>query len=577
MRDGLASILLRVIGGWMRSERGAIRVSVPELVVLIGPSGAGKSSVARALGERWGRPVIDTDDEITARIDMPIFEFFGRFGEPAFRAIERDVVAAACRRGPAIIATGGGAVLSEENWAAWRPNSVVVGLAADPSTLVDRVQQQASADGRGAERPLLAGDPEARIRDLLARRAVIYARADVTVDTTDMDPESAIEAVAEAAIRVADAGRIPQVSLSTPSGRSDIYVAEGASEQLGHIIANRWPRSRRVWLVSDENVADSWAGRVAEVIGDAGRSVDVVTVEPGESSKRMSEVERLCRVLTDGGVTRRDVVVALGGGVVGDLAGFVASICLRGLPLVQLPTSLLAMVDSSVGGKTGVNMPAGKNLAGAFYQPGVVVVDPRFLSTLPVAEYRSGMAEIIKHALIQPSTPLGGSDLLETLETTTLDPLPAESIAAVLARNVAIKASVVRADEREAGLRMILNFGHTAGHAIEADGYRYRHGEAIGLGLLTVFAIAERLGRIDLQAAERVRSLLARAGLPTVLDTNIDHVLANLTHDKKNVDGALHWVLPRSEGGVSIEADVPLSVVRDALERLTGSKRQRVL
>ncbi len=550
---------------------------VPERVVLIGPSGAGKSSIARALGERWGIQVIDTDDDITARIGMPITEFFGRFGEPAFRAIERDVVASACRQGPAVVATGGGAVLAEENWAAWRPDSVVVGLTADPAVLVERVRQQAGADGRLAERPLLAGDAESRIRALIARRASLYARADVTIDTTGLDADAAADAVASAVTAAAGSGRSPRLALLTPSGRSDIYVSLGASDLLGSVITARWPRARRVWVISDEHVVARWAEPVVATLDAAGLAVELLTVPAGESSKRMSEVERLCGEMTAGGVTRRDVVVALGGGVVGDLAGFVASVCVRGLPLVQVPTSLLAMVDSSVGGKTGVNLPAGKNLAGAFYQPGIVLVDPRFLATLPRAEYRSGMAEVIKHGLIQPSSPLGGSDLIETLEAVDLDPLPAGRVVDILTRNVAIKASVVQADEREADQRMILNFGHTAGHAIEADGYVYRHGEAVGLGLLAVHRIAVALGLVGQDAVDRVERLLGRAGLPVALDTDIEQVLANLSHDKKNVDGALHWVLPRAEGGVSIDTGVPLDVVRQALAGLSRVTGERVL
>ena len=550
---------------------------LPERAVLIGPSGSGKSTIAKALGKRWGRPVIDTDEEITAKIGMPIHEFFARFGEPAFRAIEREVVDAACRRGPAVIATGGGAVLSEANWASWRPGSVVIGLTAQPAALAARVIAQSAAEGRGAERPLLAGDAESRIHELMERRRALYARADVTIDTTGLDSTAAIDAVDHAVGAIVTAGGVPRVSLLTPSGRSDIFVSRGASSMLAQTIASRWPRARRVWLISDENVAACWSEQVASVLNGAGLPAETLVVPAGESSKRMTEVERLCGEMTSRGVTRRDVVLALGGGVVGDLAGFVASVCLRGLPLVQMPTSLLAMVDSSVGGKTGVNLPAGKNLAGAFYQPGAVLIDPLFLSSLPESEYRSGMAEVIKHALIQPSTPPGGFDLLETLETNALDPLPDNQIVDVLARNVAIKASVVQEDEREAGLRMILNFGHTAGHAIEAEGYRYRHGEAVGLGLLTVYGIAERLGRIDASAVDRARLLLERAGLPIVLDVDIDQVISNLSRDKKNVDGALHWVLPKSEGGVAIETGVSIDVVRGSLAQLSRARNQRVL
>jgi 3-dehydroquinate synthase len=288
-------------------------------------------------------------------------------------------------------------------------------------------------------------------------------------------------------------------------------------------------------------------------------------VAPGEPSKSLGEVTRLCDDLTLGGASRQDVVVALGGGVTGDLAGFVASICLRGLSLMQIPSSLLAMVDSSVGGKTGVNMPVGKNLVGAFYQPGMVLIDPRLLETLPQPEYRSGMAEVIKHALIQPSTPLGGTDLLETLSTLDVDPLPRDAVAALLERNVAIKHSVVQADERESGLRMILNFGHTAGHAIEADGYRYRHGEAVALGLIVASRVAAALDRVERDYVTRVETLIERAGLPTRLEGAADAVLGRLSRDKKNVDGALHWILPRADGIVEPVTDVPIDVIRAAL------------
>lgn len=550
---------------------------IPERIVLIGPSGAGKSSIARALGERWAKPVIDTDDELSDRIGMSITEFFARFGERAFRAIERDVVKQACQRGPAVIATGGGAVLYAENWAAWRADSVVVGLAADPATLVARVSEQTGADGERAERPLLAGNAEERIRALIAQRAALYAQADITVDTSALDHSAAIDAVEHAVLKHATEEISPRLSLLTPSGRSDIYIGRGARARLGTTIRQRWPRSRRVWLVSDEHVAAAWADEVCESLERDGLRADTLVVQPGETSKSLADVERLCREMTDRGATRGDVVVALGGGVVGDLAGFVASICLRGLALVQVPTSLLAMVDSSVGGKTGVNLPAGKNLAGAFYQPGIVLIDPAFLDTLPQAEYRSGMAEVIKHALIQPSTPLGGTSLLEALLAMHLDPLPVDQIEEILTLNVAIKASVVESDEREAGLRMILNFGHTAGHAIEADGYRYRHGEAIGLGLLTIFGVAVAMGRVPESDADRVRDLLTRAGLPTALETDMETVLRNLPHDKKNVDGAIHWVLPVQDGGVEIETGVEIVDVRGSLAALTGERTVRVL
>jgi 3-dehydroquinate synthetase len=205
-------------------------------------------------------------------------------------------------------------------------------------------------------------------------------------------------------------------------------------------------------------------------------------------------------------------------------------------------------------------------MVGAFHQPGAVLIDPRFLETLPPAEYRSGMAEVIKHAVIQPSTPLGGATLRAALESaSTLAPLPVDAIEDVLTQNVALKASVVRADEREDGLRKILNFGHTAGHAIEADGYRYRHGEAVAVGMLVATRIAERLGRVansELVALERI---IHTAGLPTSFTGAVDRVLANLVRDKKTVDGATTWILPMQHGGVEPVTDVPIEAVREAL------------
>jgi shikimate kinase/3-dehydroquinate synthase len=534
-------------------------------VVLIGPSGSGKSELATRLADRLGFTVIDVDASIVERIGMPISAFFERFGESAFRAIEREEVLKATRVPHVVIATGGGAVLAPENWAAWRPDAVVIGLTADPEVLVARVARQVDAEGEMADRPLLAGDATARIRDLLAARQSLYAQADGVIDTTSQTPDDDVSQAASLIESIADSGMTPTRSLLTPVGRSDIYVQRGARHALGAVIRQHWPFARRCWIISDGHVAPHWLNGVSATLQRDGLGVESLVVEPGESSKSLEDVQHLLVGMTGRGVTRRDVVIALGGGVVGDLAGFVASVCLRGLPLVQLPTSLLAMVDSSVGGKTGVNLPAGKNLAGAFYQPGVVLVDPDFLDTLPVEEYRSGMAEVIKHGFIQPSTPLGGSDLLEVLESSALQPIPSDIIVGVLARNVAIKHSVVQADERESGLRMILNYGHTAGHAIEADGYRYRHGEAVALGLVIVNRIARHMGRVDDAHVQRVEALIGAAGLPTRYEGHTETVLDRLSRDKKNVDGALHWVLPQEAGGVEVATGVAITVVRAAM------------
>jgi shikimate kinase/3-dehydroquinate synthase len=542
---------------------------LPSRIVLIGPSGSGKSELAARLSERLGYRSIDTDKLVERRIEMPISAFFERFGEAAFRALETEAVRQACGIDRSVIATGGGAILEPANWAAFRPGAAVVGLTAQPATLVGRIRAQTARVGQGAERPLLAGDAQARIEAQLAIRGPLYTRADVTIDTDNRGPDEVAD-LAESAVRqLTREGLIPWLSILTPAERSDSWIFPGIRRNLPALISRRWPGARRVWVITDNHVAGLWMSDLQACFDASGLQSTPLIIPAGEASKTFHTIQDLCNQMTARGVTRRDVVVALGGGVVGDVAGFVAAICLRGLPLAQLPTSLLAMVDSSSGGKTGVNTPAGKNLVGAFYQPGIVAVDPEFLSTLPEPEYRSGMAEVIKHAVIQPSTPFAGRTLWNQLaEIPDLEEVPAGQMTSLLAINIAIKQSVVQADERESDLRMVLNFGHTAGHAIEADGYRYRHGEAVALGMLVESRIALQLGIIDQAFVSNLTDLIRRAGLPVTVQASLDTVLANVAKDKKNVDGSVHWVLPVVSGGVDVRAGVSTAVVRNAFVSL---------
>jgi shikimate kinase/3-dehydroquinate synthase len=544
----------------------------PDRIILIGPSGSGKSELATRIAAHLGYGAVDVDALIVERTGMPIAEFFARFGEAAFRAIESEVIVEICQLPRTVVATGGGAVLAPRNWEAWRANALIIALMATPETLVARVHAQGLRDGSTAQRPLLAGDAVARMRALLSQRAALYAQADATIDTEGRELEHVVADVLAAVRNLVRGGRVPALSIGTPVARSDIYVRSGMLTCVPAVVRQRWPRAERLWVISDEHVAERWLPTVSETFSNANFQTREIIVASGEASKRMAVVARVCEDMTRQGVTRRDVVVALGGGVVGDLAGFVASVALRGLSLVQLPTSLLAMVDSSVGGKTGVNAAVGKNMIGAFYQPGVVAIDPAFLKTLPRAEWRSGMAEVIKHALIQPSTPFGGRSLQEALEAApALDPLRQDIVEAVLRLNVEIKASVVRADEREDGLRMILNFGHTAGHAIEADGYRYRHGEAVAIGMIVAMRIAQHLGRVGEDRLAALERLITAAGLPTTFEGAIDGVLDALGRDKKNLNGAIRWILPASDGGVEPVTGVPAHIVREALIATGGS------
>ncbi len=290
-------------------------------------------------------------------------------------------------------------------------------------------------------------------------------------------------------------------------------------------------------------------------------------MDAGESSKSLSRVSSLLDALLNGRVDRRDVVVALGGGVIGDLAGFVASIVLRGIGLIQIPTSLLAMVDSSVGGKTGINHSRGKNLIGTFYQPPLVVADTETLTTLPEREWRGGWAEIIKHGMIElTATGVPDTALLDQIEGATdaqlRDP---HFMTHIVRRNVTIKSAVVQADERESGLRRILNYGHTLGHAMEASGYQYHHGEAIALGMRAAMDLAVQLERSNDAVRARQNALLDRIGLPRKFDGVLSDVLDRLGSDKKAVNGKLTWILPGDRAGhVDIVTQVPTELVERA-------------
>ena len=296
---------------------------------------------------------------------------------------------------------------------------------------------------------------------------------------------------------------------------------------------------------------------------------------PGEGSKSLATAGELYDWLLGSGVERGDVIVALGGGVVGDLAGFVAATVLRGIGLVQVPTSLLAAVDSSVGGKTGINHAAGKNLIGAFLQPSLVVVDTAMLRTMPAREGRSGWAEVVKHAVIQRSTPGGErGDLAEVLARNVERLLRLEEPATsyVVWRNIALKAAVVAADERETGIRAFLNFGHTLGHAIEAADYQLLHGEAVALGMRAASELGVLCGTCGRPEAESIGSLIDRFDLPSSAALQEGQVMALLGSDKKRVAGRQRYVLPVDGGGVIIRDDVTDDAVRKALATVNANQ-----
>ncbi len=349
----------------------------------------------------------------------------------------------------------------------------------------------------------------------------------------------------------------------------DIRIGEGLLATAGEVLKslNAGPR---VAIVTDSNVGPLYADRVAKELEDYGFAATVISIPAGEKSKCVHALERVWTELVAAGLDRNSAVVALGGGVVGDLAGFAAATYMRGIRVVQIPTTLLACVDSSVGGKTAIDLKAGKNLVGAFHQPAAVIIDTGTLKTLPERDLRSGLAEVIKYGVILDAP------FFTWLEKNLDDvvSLQANATTEAIRRSCELKAQVTSADEREGGPRAVLNFGHTAGHALETtSGYKgLLHGEAVSLGMLAACRVAELLGMIPArEVTEPLRRMLSRAGLPVTLrGVNVAKILDPIRRDKKARDGKIMMVLPVRIGEVKAVHDVDPALIEQALEKLRG-------
>nr|WP_202397218.1 3-dehydroquinate synthase [Pseudoroseomonas coralli] len=532
-------------------------------IVLIGLPGAGKSSIGRRLAQRLGVPFRDADAEIEAAAGQPITEIFFRYGEPHFREGERRVIARLLAGPPTVLATGGGAYADAQTREAIRASgALTVWLQVGIPVLLPRVA------GRDTRPMFLNQDPAAVLQRLMAARHPLYAEADLVVNCMEEAPEATTDRVQAAITAYAAPARLP-VALA---GRGyDVVIGEGLLARAGGLIAPALP-ARRVAVISDASVAALHLPALRRGLEEAGIEVRAsLTVPPGEGSKSLATYGAVMEELLAAGIDRSTAVVALGGGVVGDLAGFVAASALRGLPFVQVPTTLLAQVDSSVGGKTGINLRAGKNLAGAFHQPRIVLADTGVLATLPARELRAGYAEVAKHGLLQ-------GPLWDWCEAAGAKAVAGEAAAlrhAVL-ESCRLKSAVVAADEREEsaeGGRALLNLGHTFGHAVEAEcGYdgSLLHGEAVALGLGLAARLSARLGLCDAALPGRVEAHLAAVGLPARLADlprrfTVEALMGRMRKDKKVRDGRLRFVLLHGPGQAVTKGDVEPAAVEALL------------
>ncbi|MES2710786.1 MAG: 3-dehydroquinate synthase [Pseudomonadota bacterium] len=532
-------------------------------VVLVGMPGAGKSAIGRRLAHRLGLPFRDADTEIEAAAGMPITEIFSRYGEPHFRDGERRVIARLLSGPPIVLATGGGAYADARTRAAVRQaGAVALWLRCRLPVLLRRVA------GREHRPMFLNADPAEVLERLMAARHPLYAEADIIVDCSEESPDQTTRRVADAL-----SGWVPERRLPVALGERgyDILVGPGLLARAGALIAPAIP-ARRCVIVTDENVAEIHLPALRVGLGAAGIAILAeIAVPAGEVSKSMSVLETVLERMLAAGVDRRCAVVALGGGVVGDLAGFAAAVALRGLPFVQVPTSLLALVDSSVGGKTGVNLAAGKNLAGAFHQPRIVLADTGVLGTLPLRELRAGYAEVAKHGLLQ-------GELWNWCEAEGARVIAGDqgALAHAVMESCRLKSAVVADDEREEsaeGGRALLNLGHTFAHAFEAEcgyGGELLHGEAVAVGLGLAAALSARLGHCSQELPGRVMQHMADLGMPArIADLprrfTVEALLGRMRKDKKVRDGAMRFVLLRAPGQAFTSADVPPEAVAKLL------------
>jgi 3-dehydroquinate synthetase/shikimate kinase len=538
-----------------------------EAIVLVGLSGSGKSSVGRQIASRLGRPFLDLDDAITRRTGRTPARLIESEGEAAFRALEAAEVDAAVRVPDVVIATGGGAVIDPlSRWALWGAG-VTVWLDGPDDRLVARVSRHAET------RPLLTGDPAARLARQRTEREPFYAAADVRV-TTDGSARSVAGRVLDAVRHERTHGRVlfdASVRRDHLQGAREARVTYGRelSPVLADLVAPH--TSGEPVVVADEHVARALPDLLAALPGSRR-----LTIEAGERAKRLPAVERLLESASALRAERADAWVAAGGGTTGDLVGTAAAMYLRGAPLIQLPTTWLALSDSAIGGKVAVDLSGAKNAAGAFWPPVAVIGDVATLRTLPITLLRDGLAEVIKSAVIGDTWLW---DLLDTRGAAALgleDGSPDEAARyAMVERSMRLKLGVVDRDPFERGERRVLNLGHTLGHALEVESdYSLPHGQAVVLGLRAVTAIAEGRGAVP-HLGERIDDLLTRLGYTLTRSFDPIAVKAALGTDKKRIAGRQHWILPMDIGAVIDVDDVTEAELERAIARITPAEPAR--
>ncbi len=528
-------------------------------VFLVGLMGAGKTTIGRILARKLGLRFIDSDHEIEARTGASIPWIFEIEGEQSFRRREADVIRELTAQPDLVLATGGGAILNPDNRAYLKERGTVIYLRATVNSILQRTAHDKN-------RPLLqTADPRKKLEELMAARDPLYMEiADIVIDTGRPNVQSMVQSILtqlETRACVASPNCVTQaepsmneestILLNVELGERSYPISIGPGLLQESMLLARHVNGDKVAIVTNTTIAPLYLERVEAGLRQAGKQVTAIVLPDGEEYKNWSSLMQIFDALLAAKADRKTTLIALGGGVIGDLTGYAAASYMRGIDFIQVPTTLLSQVDSSVGGKTGINHPMGKNMIGAFYQPRAVIADTSTLETLPARELSAGLAEVIKHGAIIDAA------FFDWIEANIVKLMARDkgALAYAIARSCEIKSEVVRQDEREGGLRAILNFGHTFGHAIENGlGYgEWLHGEAVGCGMVMAADLSHRMGLVDAATVARMRALVVAAGLPVKApDLGTERWLELMEVDKKNEGGAIKFILLKPLGAPSI-------------------------
>ena len=521
-------------------------------IILTGFMATGKTTVGKLLAEQLGYDFVDTDHLIETRAGMTVAEIFSKKGEAAFREMEAATAEELGGMEGLVVSTGGRLMLDPGNAAALSKRGRVFCLVATPEEILER----ASKD-RDVKRPLLeVANPMARIVELLDQREKAYGRFS-QLETTAITPDE----VTQKLMGIFQANPDLRLPITAPGVRYDYIVGGGILPFIAQLAGIGDP----IAVITDRNIGPLYARSLGGVD-------TIVEVPPGGQHKTLTTVQSVCEELLEKGFDRSGTIIALGGSVISELAGFVAAIYMRGVDYVQCPTSLLSMADTSIGGKVSVNLPQGENLIGAFKMPKAVIADVATLQSLPPREFANGMAEVIKHSLI------ADTDLLSKIEggnwkrePGTLQP-PLPELQAMVAQAIQVKVQIVQEDPYDKGIRNILNLGHTFAHAIERiTGHSIRHGEAVAMGIVASANLSVRLGYCSSALQSRIEAVLDAAALPTRIPkyANPDGLLHAMRADKKKKAGRLRFVLLRDIGDVFVTDEVDQKTVLETMRDVT--------